>query len=276
MRAGAVCSASSTAPVWFQLSGASLAASARLRHHSHHREVAIAKEPSAVALQPAPLSPDAKAILESMGDAFYALDAEWRFVYANRRALEFWGTSAAEVIGHVIWQRFPQMVGTLNERVLRQVRDEQRVITFEAPSPTMGTWVSVNVGPSGDGVTVYWRDISDRIEAESALRSFAEKLEREVDERTRALSEVVDELHRSRARYSAIFENSPVDLVFLAVQPDGRIVCEEANPAWERHSGYPRSFVTGKSLEEVLPAEQAEFANMQYSRAIEARQGTML
>ena len=52
------------------------------------------------------LSADAKAILESMGDAFYALDGEWRFIYANRRALDFWGTTATEVIGHVIWQRF--------------------------------------------------------------------------------------------------------------------------------------------------------------------------
>ena len=120
------------------------------------------------------LSADAKAILESMGDAFYALDREWRFIYANRRALEFWGTAAAEVIGHVIWQRFPTMVGSLNEHVLRRVRDEQQPITFEAPSPTTGVWVSVNVGPSGDGVTVYWRDISGRIDAERALRSFAE------------------------------------------------------------------------------------------------------
>jgi PAS domain S-box-containing protein len=207
-----------------------------------------------------------------LGDAFYALDGEWRIVYANRRALAFWGTTAAEVIGQPIWQRFPQLVGTLNERVLRQVRYEQRVITFEAPSPTTGIWVSVNVGPSGDGVTVYWRDISERIEAERALRSFAEKLEREVEERTRALSEVVDELRRSRARYSAIFENSPVDLAFMAVQPDGRIVCEDANPAWERHSGYARAAVVARSLEEVLPPEQAEFATMQYRRAIDSRQ----
>ena len=127
-----------------------------------------------------------------MGDAFYALDGEWRFLYANRRALAFWDTTADQVIGRVIWQRFPQMVGTLNEQVLRRVRDEQRVITFEAPSPTMGIWVSVNVGPSGDGVTVYWRDISERVEAERSLRSFADKLEREVAERTRALSDVVD------------------------------------------------------------------------------------
>src|ERR1700733_3224737 len=159
-----------------------------------------------------------------MGDAFYALDEAWRIIYANQRALTFWGATAGDVIGRVIWERFPQMIGTLNEQVLRRVREEQRVITFEAPSPTTGVWVSVNVGPSGDGVTVYWRVISDRIEAERTLRDFAEQLEHEVADRTYALSEAVEELRRSRERYSAVFENSPVDLVFMAVQPDGRIV----------------------------------------------------
>ena len=48
-----------------------------------------------------------------MGDAFYALDADWRFTYANQRALDFWGTSAADVIGRVIWQRFPQLIGQI-------------------------------------------------------------------------------------------------------------------------------------------------------------------
>jgi PAS domain S-box-containing protein len=135
----------------------------------------------------------------------------------------------------------------------------------------MGVWVSVSVGPSGDGVTVYWRDISERIEAEQALRSFASKLEHEVADRTRALREMVKELHHSRKRYSAIFENSPIDLAFLAIQPNGRIVCEDANPAWERHSGYSREFVVGKSLDEIFPPNQAEFAITQYRRAIETK-----
>ena len=146
------------------------------------------------------LSADAQAILESMGDAFYALDSDWRIVYANQRALAFWQVTADDVIGRIIWERFPHLIGTLNEQVLRRVRAEQQAITFEAPSPTTGIWVSVNVGPSGDGVTVYWRDISQRIEAEQALRSFAGQLEREVVDRTRALSEAVEELRRSRER----------------------------------------------------------------------------
>lgn len=239
---------------------------------SAHVTLTISNSEAIIANELLTLSADARAILESMGDAFYALDAEWRFVYANRRALAFWGTTADSVIGQVIWQRFPSMVGTLNERVLRRVGAEQRVVTFEAESPTTGVWVSVNVGPSGDGVAVYWRDITERIEAEQALRDFADRLEREVAERTRELRQAVEELRQSRARYSAIFEHSPVDLVITSVQPDGRIICDEANPAWVRHSGYPLEAVVGRSLEEVLPPQQAEFAKMQYLHAIETRE----
>jgi PAS domain S-box-containing protein len=237
-----------------------------------HVTLTIISAEAIIAKELLTLSADAQAILESMGDAFYALDAEWRFVYANRRALEFWGATADSVVGQVIWRRFPSMVGTLNERVLRRVRAERRVVTFESESPTTGVWVSVNVGPSGDGVAVYWRDITERIEAELALRDFADRLESEVAERTRELRQAVEELRRSRARYSAIFEHSPVDLVVTSVQPDGRIVCEEANPAWVRHSGYPLEAVVGRSLEEVLPPQQADFAKMQYRRAIETRE----
>src|SRR5580700_10511398 len=105
------------------------------------------------------LSADAHAIVESMGDAFYALDGAWRIIHANRRALEFWGLASTDVIGRVIWECLPQLVGTINESVLRRARYEQRASTFEARSPVIGIWVQVNVAPSLDGVSVYWRDI---------------------------------------------------------------------------------------------------------------------
>ncbi|HEX5327229.1 MAG TPA: PAS domain S-box protein, partial [Acetobacteraceae bacterium] len=126
------------------------------------------------ALPPFPIDP--RAILESMGDAFYALDAEWRFVYANCRALAFWKLPAQAVIGRVIWERLPQLVGTLNEQVLRRARAEQQTIAFEAPSPTTGIWVAVTVGPAGDGVAAYWRDITERMRAEQLLRASEEHL----------------------------------------------------------------------------------------------------
>ncbi|MBN8897942.1 MAG: PAS domain S-box protein, partial [Rhodospirillales bacterium] len=119
----------------------------------------------------ADLSDDARAILESMGEAFYALDSAWRVTYANRRALAFWRSSFEEVRGQVLWDSFPSLRGTRNEEAIRACRAEQRVLTFEAPSPINGVWVRATVTPFKDGVTVYWRDISERRRAEETLRA---------------------------------------------------------------------------------------------------------
>lgn len=56
---------------------------------------------------PRPFPPEACSILESMGDAFYALDGTWRAVYANQRALRFWNLPAERVIGQIIWDSLP-------------------------------------------------------------------------------------------------------------------------------------------------------------------------
>jgi PAS domain S-box-containing protein len=340
----------------------------------------------------ASLSADARAILESMGDAFYALDADWRIVYANQRALAFWGLRAEAVAGRVIWQALPALLGTPNEMALRDAVALQQTISFEAPSPVTGIWVRVNVVPYGDGVTVYWRDISarrlseqilhdseehlrlaqeaagigtweydlrshnirwspqmfpllgcdpheasargiyalwqralhpcDRPWVEPAVRRSAvrcepfrlefrvtrpdgsvrwiscrgnvlpdddgqparmlgvcidvteakqteEALERRVAERTQALRETVEELEQSRSRYSAVFNHSPVDLALLRVDPDHTVICEEANPAWTRHSGCPAEAVIGRPYAEAFTPEQTAFWHAQYRKVIE-------
>jgi len=122
------------------------------------------------------LSPDARTILESMGDAFYALDGEWRIIYVNRRALDFWSLPAKAVIGQVIWDRFPQLIGTRNESLMRRVRVEHRAIDYEATSPITGAWIHVIAAPAGDGIHVYFRDITARVRSEQALRANEEHL----------------------------------------------------------------------------------------------------
>ena len=126
--------------------------------------------------EPIPALDDPSAVLESMGDAFYAVDSNWRIVYANRRALDFWGVAADTVIGRVIWERFPEVAGSVVEQALRQARAEQRTVNLEAPSPITGVYVSATFCPSGTGACAYWRDISDRIVTEQALRRSEEHL----------------------------------------------------------------------------------------------------
>src|SRR5215203_4607002 len=46
--------------------------------------------------------------LESISDAFYAVDGEWRFTYVNGKAEELWGRSREELLGKNIWEEFPR------------------------------------------------------------------------------------------------------------------------------------------------------------------------
>ena len=58
-----------------------------------------------------------EAVLESVSEGFYALDTDWRYVVFNRAAEVYFGVSRKVVLGQVIWDIFPQGVGTPFESV---------------------------------------------------------------------------------------------------------------------------------------------------------------
>jgi PAS domain S-box-containing protein len=121
-----------------------------------------------------------KAILESISDSFSSLDAEWRFVYVNRRALdrveEVKGKPVAldELVDKNIWEVFPEMVGTTIDHELHRAVREQKTLRFEAYSPPTGVWLELHAYPSEDGgVSVYGHDITERKRAEEERESRA-------------------------------------------------------------------------------------------------------
>jgi PAS domain S-box-containing protein len=56
-------------------------------------------------------------ILESVTDAFYALDHDWRYTYVNRRCEQYYGKPRSELLGRTVWEVFPSAVGTAFDRV---------------------------------------------------------------------------------------------------------------------------------------------------------------
>ncbi len=46
--------------------------------------------------------------MESISDAFFAMDREWRFTYVNRRTQELWSKSREDLLGKIVWEGFPQ------------------------------------------------------------------------------------------------------------------------------------------------------------------------
>jgi PAS domain S-box-containing protein len=105
-------------------------------------------------------------ILESLGEAFYTVDDGWRFTYVNQKAEGYWGRQREELLGKIIWEAFPQVIGTQSEAEQRRAARERRPIEFEVVSPVLKSWIRVNIYPANNGLSVYFQDIAERKQAE--------------------------------------------------------------------------------------------------------------
>jgi PAS domain S-box-containing protein len=109
-------------------------------------------------------------ILESIGDSVAAVDRDWRFTYVNPQAAELLGHGPAGLLGKDLWEEFPGLIGTLFEEVYRRVADGGEAEQFAAYYPDHDRWYDVSCYPAPSGITVYFRDVSERRRAEEALR----------------------------------------------------------------------------------------------------------
>jgi PAS domain S-box-containing protein len=123
-------------------------------------------------------------ILESISDAFFAVDHEWRFTYVNRKAEELWGRSREEFLRKDLREEFPQAEGSESFGQLRRAMEAGVVTEFETTSPVLGTWVAGRAYPSQEGLSVYCRDVSERKRAEDELRRSEQRYRSFVEQST--------------------------------------------------------------------------------------------
>ena len=117
--------------------------------------------------------------LENMSDAFITLDRDWRIIYQNAEAERINGKLRTEVIGKSHWEEWSASVGTNVERQYRRAMAEQIPVHFEHhyyyPSK-YDLWLEIHVYPCEDGLNIFFRDISDRKQAEKAVQASDERL----------------------------------------------------------------------------------------------------
>ncbi|MEM7761630.1 MAG: PAS domain S-box protein, partial [Cyanobacteria bacterium P01_A01_bin.40] len=101
-------------------------------------------------------------ILESITDAFFAIDNHWCFTYINRQAELLLQRERSELLGQNVWQKFPEAVGSNFEREYQRAIAEQVSVEFEEFYPPLDTWFTVHAYPYENGLSVYFQDISER------------------------------------------------------------------------------------------------------------------
>ncbi len=116
------------------------------------------------------------ATLESITDAFFALDREWRFTYVNHRAEQVIGRTRDRLLGRSLWQEFPELAGTAFEQQYTHAAASLNPVEFSALYPPTGIWAEVHAYPSTAGLSVYLQDVTGRKHLEEQFRQ-SQKLE---------------------------------------------------------------------------------------------------
>jgi len=114
------------------------------------------------------LRPDLSLVLERITDGFFALDAQWRILYMNSEARRML-SATTEPVGRYWLDAFPLARGRLFEREYNRAMRDQLAVQFVEYSKTANTWFEVKAYPSADGLSVYFRDVSARIEAQREI-----------------------------------------------------------------------------------------------------------
>jgi PAS domain S-box-containing protein len=120
-------------------------------------------------------------ILESITDAFFALDYDWRFTYVNAEAERLLSKSRDELTGRDIWQVFPDAVKGAFYPQYHRAMDRRQTVSFTEYFAPLQTWFEVRAFPSKDGLSVYFRDVSERHLADEIIQAQADLLEQAHD-----------------------------------------------------------------------------------------------
>ena len=134
-----------------------------------------------------------ESVLNSITNGYYALDAAWCFVAANRVAERHFGMPGGGLLGTNIWEISGAGPDSIQYQRFTEAKRTSAPVHFEAQSTFRPDfWAELHVYPLDDGrLEVYFADISERKKAEESLRHALIDLEsaRLTAERAKAVAE---------------------------------------------------------------------------------------
>jgi len=187
--------------------------------------------------------------LESITDAFYTLDRDWRFTYINAEAERMIGCEPGALLGRVIWDAIPRLVGTAFERQYRDADRSRRAIVLESYHEPWKTWLEVHAYWSEAGLAIHFRDVGERHRAQESLRSLNENLEAMVAKRTVELELTNVALAGKEEEIRSVVEHMADGVITFS--DDG--IIRSANSKVEALFGHPAAFLTGGHVSLLIP-----------------------
>lgn len=128
-------------------------------------DLTAANSREATRLVPKTTLPGAEDILNSLSDAFIALDHEWRIAFVNSSYVTLVAKlypTAEHLLGYNLWEKFPDIVGTdIGNRYLAAMASQKADLVEMYYAP-INTWLELRIQPTPRILSIYVRDISEK------------------------------------------------------------------------------------------------------------------
>ena len=131
-------------------------------------------------------------ILESVTDGFYTLDKNWEVTYWNKMAEEIIGIEREDIVGQNIWEIFDENFKQSFYTRYQTAMHQNVSIHFEDFFATINSWLEISAYPSPLGLSVYFKNVTERKEVQQKLNLVNEELAKKAI----ALAESNSELER--------------------------------------------------------------------------------
>lgn len=184
-------------------------------------------------------------VYERIDDGFVALDTQWRLTYMNSHASELLHRDRDELLGQSLADVFPGIEDTEFYDAATDVLSEQEAFTVEEYYDLLDAWIEARIYPDVDGLSVYFRDVTERKEREQSLE-------------------------RSRKRYRALVNTAPTAILVTDAET-GEIV--EANQAAESLIGYSTDELAGEHHSTIHPEEDRELYESLFRERLDSGSG---
>lgn len=139
---------------------------------------------------------------ERITDAFVAIDNNWCYTYMNKKAGEILKRNPRDIIGKTIWEEFPESVSTEFYNACHRAIEKQEYVYSEIFYPSSGLWIENHIYPSPDGLSNFFRDITEKKKSEEKIEQ-SEKRFRALVENNDGIITLFDENLKTLFRSSS-------------------------------------------------------------------------
>ena len=174
-----------------------------------------------------------RGVLQNMAEGFLLVDRDFRILDINAEGLKLETRPITEIVGHTHWDVWPGSehteLGDFYKRVMA-TRMRGEIDHHYVWPDGRAAWLEARAFPSGDGLAIFYRDVSDRKIAETLLRD-------------------------SEARFRTVAETMP-GFVWTA---DDAGQLDYTSPNWHTYSGTAPNVSNGQGWANfVHPEDQAD------------------